>query len=134
MERMGRNEFKHWLEQRTASFAVETFKLLDELPHTCSTRIIAFQLGKSASSIGANYREANRAESHEDFVHKISIALKEASESLYWTEILSNLYPAHTGVGLLSKENSEIRNLLQSIRTSASKTTTPKHPGKSVNL
>jgi four helix bundle protein len=45
------------------------------------------QLLRSASSIGANYREANRAESRRDFVHKIAIVEKEAAESLYWIEL-----------------------------------------------
>ena len=45
------------------------------------------QLLRSATSIGANYREANRAESRRDFVHKIAIVEKEAAESLYWIEL-----------------------------------------------
>ena len=45
------------------------------------------QLLRSATSIGANYREANLAESRRDFVHKIAIVEKEAAESLYWIEL-----------------------------------------------
>ena len=55
-------EFKTQLERRTKEFAVAAFKYLDALPKKVSTRVIAYQLGKSASSIGANYREANRGE------------------------------------------------------------------------
>ena len=48
------------LEDRTAKYAVEVFKYLRERPYDVSTKVIAHQLGKSASSIGANYHEANR--------------------------------------------------------------------------
>ena len=72
---------KRELEARTRRFAVAMFQLLKELPDDVSTQVIAFQVGKSASSIGANYREANRAESRADFTHKLAIALKESSET-----------------------------------------------------
>ena len=72
-------EFREFLEKRTTKFAVDVFKLLRKLPYDVSTKIISYQLGKAASSIGANYHEANRAESKDDFTHKVSISLKEAT-------------------------------------------------------
>ena len=108
-------EFKTQLERRTKEFAVAAFKYLDALPKKVSTRVIAYQLGKSASSIGANYREANRGESREDFGHKLQIALKEASETCYWLEVLSDLYPTHETARKLLSEGVELRNLFQSI-------------------
>ena len=108
-------EFKTQLERRTKEFAVAAFKYLDALPKKVSTRVIAYQLGKSASSIGANYREANRGESREDFGHKLQIALKEASETCYWLEVLSDLYPTHETARKLLSEGAELRNLFQSI-------------------
>lgn len=122
-ERMSPLEFKLWLEKRTARFAVEVFRLLDSLADSPSLRVISFQLGKSASSIGANYHEANRAESKDDFVHKLAIALKEASESAYWLEVLTGLKGDNTALVNLKNECSELRNLLQSIRTSVSRST-----------
>lgn len=58
--------------------------------------IIARQLLKSATSIGANVREAQNAESKTDFIHKFKIAAKEAEETEYWLELcrLSKSYPA----------------------------------------
>ncbi len=111
-------EFKQWLEARTRAFAVASLKFLDALPKKNSTQIVAFQLGKSATSIGANYREANRAESRVDFGHKLQIAMKEASESVYWLEVLSGLYPMHETIKTLEREAIELRNLLQSISSS----------------
>ena len=108
-------EFKMQLERRTKEFAVAVFKYLDALPKKVSTRVVAYQLGKSVSSIGANYREANRGESRDDFGHKLQIALKEASETCYWLEVLSDLYPTHETARKLLSESIELRNLFQSI-------------------
>ena len=107
------------LELRTKDFSVAVFKLLDALPKRVSTQVVAFQLGKSASSIGANYREATRAESRADFSHKLQIALKESAESCYWLEILCDLYPMHKSFRKLSDDCVEIRNLFQTIVKSA---------------
>ena len=110
-------EFMKNLEGRTADFAVSVFRCLNSLPLSVSSKVIAFQLGKSASSIGANYREANRSESSDDFIHKIGIVLKECSETRYWLELLQKLYPAETAFSDLAKECEEIVRIFQSIRT-----------------
>ena len=92
-ERMTNAEFKVWLKERTRKFAVEVFRLIDVLPASPSTRVISFQLGKSASSIGANYREATRASSNADFIFKVGLCEKESDESLFWLEVLTDMYP-----------------------------------------
>jgi len=111
-------EFKKGLELRLRKFAVSVFKFLDALPAKVSSRVISFQLGKSASSIGANYSEANRAESRDDFAHKVSIALKEAGESHYWLGILCDLYPEDEALSNLQDECQQLLRLLQSINRS----------------
>lgn len=108
-------EFREVLEERTTKFAIEVFKLLKDLPYDVPTKIISYQLGKSASSIGANYYEANRGESKDDFVHKASIALKEANETVYWFRVLSGLFKESCLIQPLAQEASELRNLLQKI-------------------
>ena len=118
MERKSNAEFRDELEMRTRAFASAVFKYLDALPVKTSTKVIALQLGKAASSIGANYREANRAESRIDFGHKLQIALKEAAESCYWMEILTDIYPSHDTLTQLYDECMRLRNLLQSIAKS----------------
>ena len=112
-------EFREGLEDRTARYAVEVFKYLRELPYDVSTKVIAYQLGKSASSIGANYHEANRSESRDDFAHKVAIAVKEANESCYWFKVLTGLCGGNERLEVLAKETNELRNLLQSILKSA---------------
>ena len=108
--------FKKKLEERTSDFAVEVFRCIDSLPSLTSSRVIAFQLGKSASSVGANYREANRAESMDDFIHKIGITLKECSESLYWLGLIQKLYPKEKHITGLVSECDELLRIFQSIR------------------
>ena len=116
---MTNGEFREVLEARTTKLAIGVFQLLRKLPYDVSVKIIAYQLGKSASSIGANYHEANRSESRDDFIHKISIALKESNESCYWFKVLKGLFGEQADIDALSKETVEIRNLLQSILHSA---------------
>ena len=79
---------KKELEQRTKEFALRIIILITSLPKNKIGDVIGYQILKSGTSIGANYREANRAESRADFVHKINIVEKEASETLYWLELL----------------------------------------------
>lgn len=112
---------KRLMEKRTQRFAEETLKMLDTLPVANSTRIISYQLGKSASSIGANYREANGAESRADFSHKIGLVLKEAMETEYWLSILSSLYPAQERIKDLLAESSEFVRIFQRVRTTLNK-------------
>ena len=78
---------KFELERRTKQFAISVIKFAATLPANKIGDVIRYQLVKAGTSVGANYREANRAESRNDFIHKISIVEKEASESQYWLEI-----------------------------------------------
>ena len=78
---------KSELEDRTKKFAVRVIRFVGNFNSSAAGRVISNQLLKSGTSIGANYREANRAVSRRDFTHKISIAEKEASETMYWLEI-----------------------------------------------
>ena len=111
--------FKKELEARTLDFSIRVFKLLNALPKNGAMRVISYQQGKSASSIGANYREANRGESGDDFAHKISIVLKEASETHYWLQVLAGLYPEHDVIRKLTGEAEEFLKIFQTINRSA---------------
>jgi len=78
---------KEELERRTKAFAMRAIRFVASLARNKMADIMGYQLGKSGTSIGANYREANRAESRSDFVHKIGIVEKEAAETQYWLEL-----------------------------------------------
>ena len=83
------NEFVKVFKMRTKKFAIDTLKLCDELPYNQnSTRIISNQLGKSASSVAANYRAACVSRSDKEFISKVSISIEEGDESCFWLEVL----------------------------------------------
>jgi four helix bundle protein len=81
-------DFAKALEQRTRAFGVSILQVSVNLPNTLEARVVRNQLTKSGTSIGANYREANRSRSRADFKSKIKICESEASETQYWLEIL----------------------------------------------
>lgn len=97
---MDNKEFSRILEKRTQQFAVCIILLSARLPNTPEGRAIRNQLTKCGTSIGANYREANRARSRADFKNKINICQSEASETQYWLEVIRE-------VGWLSKDKVE---------------------------
>ena len=71
-------------------------------------------LGRSGSSVGANYAESRAAESTKDFIHKLSIALKEAEETDFWLGCLAMEYPQFSEAEALRTENHEFVKILQS--------------------
>ena len=75
------------LRTLSMSFAVEILALVKELKEKHETLIVN-QIGRSGTSIGANIYEANYAQGRKDFISKLEIALKEASETDYWLELL----------------------------------------------
>lgn len=82
-------EFAKKLEKRTRQFAVRVIQLSAQLPPTPEAKIVRYQLTKCGTSIGANYREANRCRSRADFRNKIRICEGEASETQYWLEVIT---------------------------------------------
>ena len=86
-----RREFAKNLEKRTRKFAVRVIRLSTRLPNTPEGRVIRTQITKSGSSMGANYREANRARSRADFRSRVKICESEASETQYWLEVIADL-------------------------------------------
>ena len=79
---------KRGLEKRTKAFALCVIGFTGCLPKDKVADVLGYHVLKSGTAVGANYREANRAESRKDFIHKISIVEKEASETQHWLELL----------------------------------------------
>ena len=82
---------KHELERRTKKFAVNIIRFVEDLPKNKTSEVLGYQLLKSGTSVGANYREANRAQSRADFIHKIGIVEKEIAETQYWLELFEEV-------------------------------------------
>ena len=76
------------LKERTKKFALDIIRLAASLPRTREADIIGRQLLKAETSVGANYREANRERSKAEFRAKIGIVEQESDESLCWLELL----------------------------------------------
>jgi len=81
---------EHELKQRTKDFALRGLKLIDSLPDTRSGRVLANQLGRSATSVGANYRAACRSRSTAELISKFSVVEEEADESAFWLELVTD--------------------------------------------
>jgi four helix bundle protein len=91
IEIMENKEFGKSLEKRTKRFGISVIRLSSNLPNTVEGKVIRNQITKSGTSIGANYREANRSRSKPDFGNKISICESESSETGYWLEIIEEM-------------------------------------------
>ena len=76
------------LRTKSYEFAVRTVKLSRYLVEGKREHVLSKQVLRSGTSIGANVEEANYAQSKKDFVHKLSVALKEATETNYWLRLL----------------------------------------------
>jgi four helix bundle protein len=101
------------LEERLVNFAVRVGNVVDALPDTRMGRHIAGQLVRCGTSPAPNYAEACAAESRNDFVHKVLVALKELRESRIWIRIIvkANLLREHRMAELLD-ECSQLCNIL----------------------
>ncbi len=80
---------KYDLEERCYKFGEEIIVFLKKLPQDRLLDPLAMQLVRSATSVGANYMEANQASSKKDFRHKITLCKKEANESKYWLRMIA---------------------------------------------
>ena len=107
--------FRGEMEARTLKFAADVAALLRRFggDENRNTRLHA----KSSTSIGANYREANRAETVSDFLHKIGIVLKEADETHFWLGLVLSIDPEIEDGKRLCDESLELVKIFQSIKT-----------------
>ncbi len=103
-------EFSRELEKRTRNFAIRIIRLSINLPNTPEGRVMKTQLTKAGTSIGANYREANRSRSKADFRNKIEICESEDSETEYWLEAVLDL--KWVKIEVFKPELDECRELL----------------------
>ena len=76
------------LRARTKDFALRILKMFTALPKTEEARVLGRQVLRSGTSVGANYREAQRSRSKPEFIAKIGDCLKELDETAYWLELL----------------------------------------------
>lgn len=79
---------KQDLKVRTRQFALRIIRLYTSLPKTTEAQVLGRQILNSGTSVGAQYREAQRAKSDADFISKVEGSLQELDETAYWLELL----------------------------------------------
>jgi len=94
------------IQERTLELGVRILKFADKLPKTVGGMVIAKQLIRSGTSVGANMEEADGASSKADFINKVTIARKEARETRYWLNLIKKAELVHNQNNL--KELAEI--------------------------
>lgn len=109
------------IRNKSYQFSLEIIKVC-ELLENHKAYVLSNQLLKSGTSIGANVRESQSAESKKDFIHKLSIALKESRETDYWLNLLKDSYKLPLNeVAPLIESNNELQKILAKILLSSKK-------------
>lgn len=96
------------LEERTAKFGENAIDFCKNISQSAITKPLVSQLIRSATSIGANYMEANGANSRKDFLFKIYLCKKEAQETTHWLRMLAHASTELDSFQLLQKEAREL--------------------------
>ena len=110
-----KEKFKEEFRKRIKGFILNLIKFIDSFPPDRTCKIIADQLLRSGTSIGANYFEARAASSKNDFINFFHHSLKSANESKFWLEILIDTGKCNCQeANILLKECSEISNIFAS--------------------
>jgi len=117
---MTQNSNKYDLEERTAKFGETVIKFCRTLKQDAISRPIISQLVRSATSVGANYMEANGASSKRDFTNKIFLCKKESQETKHWLRMLTTCFPEEKEqIQQLWREAQELTLIFQSIASSS---------------
>jgi four helix bundle protein len=116
-------EARRDLGERLLEYGARIIRLVESLPNTLVGRRVGDQLLRSGTAAGANYEEARGAESKDDFVHKLQIALKELRESNYWLRLVvkSGKISAERMDDLLDESNQLRAMLSKSVATAKGK-------------
>ena len=110
------------IRERTFRFGVRIVKVVNRLPRTTAGFALGNQVIRSGTSIGANVEEADAAESKQDFVHKMKIALKEAQETRFWLRtIIESEMLADEETKALFRESDELVRIIHTIITNTLK-------------
>ena len=113
---------KNVIKEMSFAFALEIVSTYKHLVSEKKEYVMSKQLLRSGTGVGALIREAEHAQSKADFIHKMSIALKEANETEYWIELLykSGYLDANTYSKIHSEALSVLRMLISIVKTSKS--------------
>ena len=118
-----KEQFIEQLKKRTKKFAVDVIDLCSTLKNVKASGVVTYQLVKSSTSVGANYRAACRARSKNEFYSKICVVVEEADETEYWLEIIDDagLTNKTEELNRLLAESNEITKIMSKAKDTAYK-------------
>ena len=117
------------LKERTKAFALRIIRLYSALPNTSVAQVLGNQVLRSGTSVGAHYREAQRARSTAEFVSKLNGGLQELEETAYWIELLTETAIIEPNrLEALTQETQELIAIFVTLIKNAKTTNTTPHP------
>ena len=116
---MTNKEFNDHFRNRTMAFVISVLRFIETVPNNSATRVMNYQLTKSSTSMGANFRAFCRGRSRNERFSKICIVVEETDETLFWLEVYAKcLYGDQKMLASLLEENIEILKVTASIKDS----------------
>ena len=115
-----KQEFIERMKHKTKTFAVDVISFCNSLKSDRASKVVSYQIIKSATSTGANYRAACKARSKKEFFSKLCIVVEEVDETKYWLEVIleANLSSRLDFLNKLYNEANEITKIMSSARNS----------------
>ncbi|MBK7212469.1 MAG: four helix bundle protein [Bacteroidales bacterium] len=112
---------KYELQKRTMQLALEIIKITKKLPISQESKVITYQIIKSATSTAANYRASCRAKSRKDFIAKLGIVEEECDETIFWLQLMieAKLLDETIVNKLIQESNSLLAIFVASIKTAS---------------
>ena len=116
-----KQEFIERMKQKTKAFAVEVISFCNSLKSDRASSVVSYQIIKSATSTGANYRAACKARSKKEYFSKLCIVVEEIDETKYWLEVIleANLSNRSAFLNKLYNEADDITKIMSSARNTA---------------
>ncbi|MBM2814311.1 MAG: hypothetical protein HW421_1073 [Ignavibacteria bacterium] len=116
------------IKDKSFQFAIRIVNLYKYLSEQKKEFVLSKQMLRAGTSVGANIREGDNAESKSDFIHKLAIAQKECDETIFWLELLkATYYLTETEFDSIIKDALEIMKLLTTIIKTSKKSLTINH-------
>ena len=111
------------LRDRTKTFALRIVRLYISLPKSTEAQVLGKQMLRSGTSLGAHYREANRARSNAEYISKIEVGLQELEETVYWIKLLieAKIVDSQNLQNLLNEADQLIAILVSCVKKSRNK-------------
>ena len=106
---------KREIHDRIHKFVLLVLQLVKKIPRTTENLVLVKQLVRSATSIGANSLEADGSESKKEFIHRFSIAKREAKETLYWLQLIKETNVQLADVEVLEDEATQLIRIISKI-------------------